>query len=149
MCVGDAGWIVSLSFILITELMCNSEKLSPYCLFFLMETGRSDCRGRGGAVLLMACWVALLPQCCSRFWIKAPLVSVAGSELFVLWRFMMGFSGEQRMENDTPSPSNPLSLSLSLCWNTPQPWHIENENDGSTSHARLLTALTLFSCVFW
>lgn len=73
--------------------------------------------------------MALLPQPCSHPWEnsgrlkkkkekaeeeeeeegreKVPRVSVGGSELFVLLRFMMGFSGEQRMENDTPPPSSP------------------------------------------
>lgn len=74
------------------------------------------------------CWVALLPQSyfpnvllsdnnrvCGEAgsWgeegrrggeEKVPWVSVGGSQLFVLLRFMMGFSGEQRMEKDTPLP---------------------------------------------
>ena len=82
-----------------------------------METGRSGFRGgRGkrrrcstcGGVLGGAVAPAMLPPFLfffPFFWDKkVPRFQSKGSELFVLWRFMMGFSGEQRMENDTPSP---------------------------------------------
>lgn len=47
----------------------------PYFWFYLFiwaMRGRSGCRG-GGVVLLLACWVVLLPQPCSLSWIKSSL----------------------------------------------------------------------------
>lgn len=145
-CFKELGWInstISLSDLWIKVGYYNwGLCLAP---FQDTESGEVSMGGRG-AVPAVTGWVALLPQLCSH---------IQGWERSLGWRlwalcaaFMMGFSGEQRMKNDTPPRPSPPSASPSAGIH-PNLDTLRMKTAGSTSLARLLTALTLFSCVFW